>query len=103
MNIAEMTLEKQIMPNTDLDKCVRVFYRANKKNKRTYIDGLELFVDKNTINEFCFKMKKALGAGCIMENDEETGKLCFGFQGNHVSKIKQLLVTEMNIDPKRIV
>jgi len=103
MNITTFTSSNDTTSTANIDKKVRVYYRANKKNKRTYIEGLELFTDAKTITDFCNKIKKTLGTSSISEQDEETGQICHGFQGNHVAKIKQFVTNDLSINPEKIV
>lgn len=74
------------------------------KKKRTYIYGLDLFIEsKDVVNELCQKIRQSIGTGSNEVLDETTKKFIYGFQGDHVTKIKEILCIELKISPDKIL
>ena len=70
---------------------ISIKYFAEKRTSRTYIYGLEKFIqDKKEVDTFCKGLKKKLATSCTEK--EVDGHMVYGFQGDHQDKIKEHLV-----------
>ena len=91
------------VPNlADIDsKIVLKFVKEGRRSK-TYISGLELFLQKKADREkLCQDLRKVLGAGSNIVTDEND-KEKYGFQGDHIERIKKFLMTKHNIPREKI-
>jgi len=105
MNLNELQLNNNIQKIAldEIDKKIILKFIKEKKTNRTYIYGLHLFIpEKEKRDEICSSIKKELGAGSnikINENNIEE----YGFQGNHIEKIKIFLINKVGINTDKIM
>jgi translation initiation factor 1 (eIF-1/SUI1) len=83
-----------------IDRHIYIKFFREKKTSRTYILGLSDFMDGPTANKFANGLKKKLGTGMI--ETEQDGKISYGFQGDHIAKIKEFLITDAKIPKEKI-
>lgn len=83
----------------EVDKQITLKYKKEKKSSRTYIYGLEDFMEQKEIEKICKLLKKNLGTG--LHITEEEGKNIYGFQGNFIDKISEFLISK-GIDSSKI-
>ena len=85
----------------EIDKHIRLRFLKEKKTNRTYILGLDDFIpDSKKLADYVKHIQKTLSTG--MTEKDEDGKKVFGFQGDHRTKIEQLLMSELNIPKTKI-
>ena len=83
-----------------IDKRVTIKFLREVKTNRTYIGGLSGFMTDEQIVLFTKKLKKTLGAG--MNPKTVDGKTEYGFQGNHIDRIKGIILSDTNIPEDKI-
>lgn len=88
-----MELNQITNTNTTIivDKYVTLQFFKEKRTTRTYIVGLEEFMDNEKIKAFVHDVKKKLGTA-IFEKMDEKKVLSYGFNGDHRTKITELLI-----------
>ena len=79
------------------DKHITLTYRKEKKTSRTYISGIDNFIDD--VPTFCKTLKQKLGTGSNIVNDN--GNIMYGFQGNMINRIYDILIAK-GIDSDKI-
>jgi len=82
---------------SDIDKKVLLKFFKEKKTSRTYIIGLDKFMEVSEIDKLSKDIKKRLGTGSIKV--EKDGTIAYGFQGDHREAIKKIL-SDRNLVPK---
>lgn len=85
---------------TNLDKHVEIRFLKEKRTSRTYLIGLEDFVDEKQLDKVVKKMQTKLATG--LKTGEVDGKKTFGFNGDHVKFMKKYLVDELKIPSDKI-
>jgi len=80
---------------------VEVRHLKVKKHLRTYISGLQNFMQEEDKMQFLLILKKKLGAG-METKDTETG-VEYGFQGDHKDRIKQLIIESKKVKKEDII
>jgi translation initiation factor 1 (eIF-1/SUI1) len=102
-DIEEMTmvLDKQTDAIVaEIDKMITIKWRKEKRTSRTYLTGLEGFTDIiGDIPKFCSKIKKTMGTGAIVI--EEDGVKMYGFQGQLTDRLYNVLL-EIGINKSKI-
>ena len=84
-----------------IDKRVTIKFLREVKTNRTYIGGLSGFMTNEQISVFTKKLKKTLGAGMNPKTTAD-GKIEYGFQGNHIDRIKEIILSDTNIPEDKI-
>lgn len=80
----------------EIDKKVTIKFLKEKKTSRTYIQGIDGFLQQEKIDEMVKDLKKKLGTG-LFKN--ENG---YGFQGDHRDNIKKYLLSNTTIPDAKI-
>ena len=104
MNLNELQFNNnmQKIALEEIDKQILLKFIKEKKTNRTYIYGLHLFIpEKEKREEICSLLKKELGAGSNVKKNENNIEE-YGFQGNHIEKIKIFLVNKVGINIDKI-
>lgn len=85
---------------SDIDKCVVIKFRKVKKSSRTCVFGLEHFINEKQLADFCLDIKRKLGTGMAkIVEDEVVG---YGFNGNHMEAIREILIKQFSIPKQKI-
>lgn len=96
------TNSSKIEANLDeINKKIEIKYIKQKKENRTYITGLDIFMtDEKERVDLIKTLKKALGASSVtkIENDKEI----IGFSGNHIEKVKKYFIEKLKIPKDKI-
>lgn len=98
VEISTLKTENTIL--NDIDKKITLKFFKEKKTSRTYIEGLEDFINQKEIIKLVTSLKKKLGTG-MLEKDIDNKKV-YGFQGDHRDRIRNILITEIKIAGDRI-
>jgi hypothetical protein len=85
---------------TNLDKHVEIRFLKEKKTSRTYLIGLEDFIDEKQLDKVVKIIQTTLATGLTTKKVD--GKKRFGFNGNHVNFMKKYLVEKLNIPLDKI-
>jgi translation initiation factor 1 (eIF-1/SUI1) len=95
----ETDLENTQNPNNilqSIDRNLSIKYIKNGRNSRTYLSGIKSYItDNDKLDDFVKKLKKQLGAGGLIDKEENV----VSFQGDHTHKIYQYIIKN-NICPK---
>jgi translation initiation factor 1 (eIF-1/SUI1) len=95
----EADLENTQNPNNilqSIDRNLSIKYIKNGRNSRTYLSGIKSYItDNDKLDDFVKKLKKQLGAGGLIDKEENV----VSFQGDHTNKIYQYIIKN-NICPK---
>lgn len=94
MNLETLNEVKQVNINNFNNK-IDVRYLKDKKSKRTFISGLQYFLSDDEIKNLVLVLKKKLGAG-VSERESENG-IEYGFQGDHLRKIKEMIMENAKV------
>ena len=89
----------------EIDKKITIKYLKEIKTNRTYVCGLSDFMSDEKINLFTKFLKKQLGAGMNIKKISNTNnmiKLEYGFQGNHLERIRNIILEETDISDDKI-
>ncbi len=86
---------------TSINNKVEVRHLKVKQHLRTYVSGLENFMNNDEKDQFVLTLKKKLGAGMEIK-ETETGKE-YGFQGDHKDRIKQLIIESQKVKKEEII
>jgi translation initiation factor 1 (eIF-1/SUI1) len=79
-----------------IDRNLSIKYIKNGRNSRTYLTGIKSYITENDkLEEFVKKLKKQLGAGGLIDKEENV----VSFQGDHTYKIYEYIIKN-NICPK---
>ncbi len=79
-----------------IDRNLSIKYIKNGRNSRTYLSGIKSYITENDkLEEFVKKLKKQLGAGGLIDKEENV----VSFQGDHTHKIYEYIIKN-NICPK---
>jgi translation initiation factor 1 (eIF-1/SUI1) len=81
-------IENELMENIDRKITIKVVKEHGKH--RTYISGLEYFLDEDEVDKFVKSLKKRLGMGMSKKDN------MYCFQGNHVDNIKKIIFNEID-------
>jgi len=92
--------KKEDVTLLEIDKQIQLRFMKEKRTSRTYIRGLADFLDNEKLTKFVTSLKKRLGTGMI--ECEQDGKIAFGFQGDHRSRIEEIIVSELQISKTKI-
>lgn len=89
---------------TEIDKKITIKYLKEVRTSRTYITGMSDFLSQEEISSFVKILKKKLGAGMLSKKIEvdKVEKVEYGFQGNHMERIKKIMLEETNIPEEKI-
>jgi translation initiation factor 1 (eIF-1/SUI1) len=96
--------DKQLKSDESLsfiDSKIILRFVKEKRTNRTYIMGLHDFMTDEKLITLVNDLKKKLGTS-VLERKTEDGKKYYGFQGNHINTIKNILIKDLNIDRKKI-
>lgn len=86
----------------ELDKRIEIRFLKEKKTSRTYIIGLEGFIEqKKDLEKITEKMKKKF-ATSLLEKTLDDGRVAFGLSGDHTKKVKEYLINEIKIPEDKI-
>jgi translation initiation factor 1 (eIF-1/SUI1) len=76
----------------EIDKNIKIKYMKEVKTSRTYIFGLNNYIESTEkINEFIKSIKKLLGTSMIEKKDNLDNNV-YGFAGDHVKFISEYLI-----------
>jgi hypothetical protein len=100
MDITDITNKSQPNILQAIDAKITLQFLKEKKTSRTYIIGLEDFIEASQITKFVNSLKASLGTSSYERIIDE--KKCYGFQGNHIETIRQKIISELKIDKKKI-
>ncbi len=88
---------------SEIDKKIIIKFIKEKKTSRTYIFGLEDFVnDINDRKKFMTDIKKLLGTAGIFKKENNMHE-CIGFNGNHIQSIREFIMYRFKIPSDKIV
>lgn len=77
----------------EASRTIELTYIKIKKAKRTYIYGLEYFItDQKKLLAFVKSLQSELATGMVNDEDD-TGRKRFGFNGKHGEEIKNKLIS----------
>ncbi len=85
----------------ELDKKIILKYRKIKGKNKTHIYGIEKVLDAEKLEDFLKKIKKKLGCGGVVSEDEEKTYV-IEFMGDHRLKIKEMLLEEKVLPSNKI-
>ena len=75
-----------------LDKKIELKTIKQKKTIRTFVFGLEVYIEKPTqMNKIIKELKTNLGTSCVNMNIDNFG-FGYGFCGEHIDRIKTYLI-----------
>lgn len=83
-----------------IDKKIVLKYVKEKRTSRTYIIGLGDFVAEDKIDEILRQLQKMLASG--MNSVKNGDKYEYGFNGEHIERIKNYLMKEIKIPENQI-
>jgi len=83
-----------------VDKFITIQFFKEKKTSRTYIAGLDGFMNQDEIKKFILVTKKKLGTAILEKQDDETGITKYGFNGDHRERLKIMLISAKIPDEK---
>lgn len=76
----------------EIDKHIKIKYMKEGRSSRTYIYGLNNYIESTKkIKEFIQNIKKLLGTSSIEQKDNANNSVC-GFAGDHVKFINEYLI-----------
>jgi translation initiation factor 1 (eIF-1/SUI1) len=85
----------------ELDKKLIIKFKRFKGKNKTFIYGLENILDSQKLDVFLRKIKKKLGCGGVLTEDEDKIKM-IEFMGDHRLKIKEIILDDKLIDENKI-
>ncbi len=85
----------------EFDKKIVLKFKKFKGKNKTYVYGLESVLDEKQVDEFLKKIKKKLGCGGVLTEDDEKVKM-IEFMGDHRLKIKEIIVDDKIITEDKI-
>lgn len=109
MNVSELTIGNNLKSKdsnlmTEIDKHIEIKFLKEGRRNKTYIYGLSDYMtgdNKDTnLTKFVEKLKKKLGTSMVEE--EKDGKKYFGFGGDHVDVIKNIIIADLKIPRDKI-
>lgn len=87
----------------EIDKKIKLKFLKEKRTTRTYISGLEHFFTAEEIEKLTNSLKKKLATGIIKKNKEDSeNEFEYGFNGDHINRIKNILINDLNIESDKI-
>ena len=85
----------------EIDKRVVLRFKKVKGKNKTCIYGLDKILDKPKLNEFLKNIKKNLGCGGLITEDDDKVPM-IEFMGEHREKIKNIIINEKIITADKI-
>lgn len=86
---------------TEIDKHIELKFRKEKRSSRTYIYGLDDYIKKKeNLEKFLKQTQQKLATNLTVK--EIDGTTAYGFNGNHVNNITQILIEDLNIPKEKI-
>lgn len=98
MNIG---LEEETKTIQEIDKKIIIKYYKLKNKAKTRLYGLEDFIDEKETEKLMKNVKKKLGCGGTLTEDENKIKN-IEFQGDQREHIKEILISNTNISAEKI-
>lgn len=84
-----------------LDQKITIKFKKFKGKNKTYIYGLESLLDNQKLDDFLRKIKKKLGCGGVLTEDEDKIQM-IEFMGDHRLKIKEIILEDKLIEENKI-
>ena len=107
MNISNISIGNNLKSNdsnliAEIDKHVEIKFLKEGRRNKTYIYGLEDFIEggDKELTKYVEKLQKKLGTNLIKE--QKDGKKFYAFGGDHVSVIKKFVIDDLKIPTEKI-